>query len=114
SARPWVAGGAGACADGGLLLGPERQDPRLLGTLFETNRKHAKYDPGRDLFGDAAISEGCEGCWHQGFRCGCEEAEGTAGRRHVRPGRQGAAKWPDGARSLSVRGQEAVRVQEAV
>ena len=62
-------GSAGPGADGRLLLGPRRQDPRILGALHEAHRPHAQHDPGRHLFGDAAISEGRQGRRHQGFRC---------------------------------------------
>ena len=92
SARARAASRAGSGADGRFLLGPERPDPRLLGTLHEAYRTHAQYDPGRHLFGDVAISEGREGGRHQGFRCCRQEAERVAGRRHVCPGRQGARR----------------------
>ncbi len=82
--------------------------------LLQANRPHAEHDPGRHLFGDAAISEGGEGGRHQGFRRGRQEAEGAARRRCVCAGRQGARKRPHGARPLSVRGQEALGVKEAL
>ncbi len=61
-----------------------------------------------------AISEGGQGGRHQGHRGGRQEAEGASGRRRLRARRQGARKRPHGARPLSVRGQEAVGVEEAV
>src|SRR5258705_971534 len=67
----------------------------------------------RHLFGDLELSEGGEGRRQQGHRGGYEEAEGAAGRRRL-CARQGAGERPHGARHLSVRGQEAVRVEEAV
>ena len=59
------------------------------------------------------LSEGGEGRRHQGFRSGRQEAEGASGRRRLRQG-QGARERPHGARPLSVRGQEALGVEEAV
>ena len=60
------------------------------------------------------LSEGGQGRRHQGHRGGRQEAEGAAGRRRLRARRQGAGKRPHGARPLSVRGQEAVGIEEAV
>ena len=73
----------------------------------------AEHDPCRHLFGGAQLSQGGEGGRHQGYRGGHREAEGAAGRRRLRQG-QGARQRPHGARPLSVRGQEAVGVEEAV
>ena len=103
----------GTRADRGLLLGSRRQIARLRRTLLQAHRPDAEHDPCRHLFGDAAISQGGEGRRHQGFRCGGQEAEGIAGRRCL-CARQGAGERPHGARPLSVRGQEAVGVEEAV
>ncbi len=86
----------------------------LARTLLQAYRPHAEHDPGRHLFGDAAISEGGQGRRHQGHRGGRQEAEGASGRRRFRARRQGARKRPHGARPLSVRGQEAVGIEEAV
>ena len=55
-----------------------------------------------------------QGGRHQGHRSRRQEAEGASGRRSVRARRQGARERPHGARPLSVRGQEAVGVEEAL
>ena len=81
--------------------------------LLQAHRPHAEHDPGRHLFGDAAISEGGQGRRHQGHRSRRGEAEGASGRRSVWEG-QGAGQRTLCARPLSVRGQEAVGIQEAV
>ncbi len=69
-------------------------------------------DNSRDLAN--RFFEGGKGSRHQGHRSRRQKTEGASGRRHVRPGRQGAGKRPHGARPLSVRGQEAVGVEEAL
>ena len=56
---------------------------RTRRALLQAHRADAEHDPGRHLFGDAAISEGGEGRQQQGFRSGRREAEGAAGRRYV-------------------------------
>ena len=95
SARPRAAGGAGSDPDRRLLLGSRRPIARVLRTLLQAHRPDAQHDPGRHLFGDAAISEGGQGGRHQGLRCRRQEAEGDAGRRHVR--RRAARFWPTAA-----------------
>ena len=75
----------------GLLLGPRRQEPRPRRALLQAHRPHAEHDPGRHLFGDAAISQGGEGGRHQGHRGGRQEAEGASGRRST--SRKAARCW---------------------
>ncbi len=80
SPRPRARGRPGTGADGGLLLGPRRQEPQPRRTLLQAHRPDAEHDPGRHLFGDAAISEGGQGRRHQGHRGGRQEAERASGR----------------------------------
>ena len=88
---------------------------RNLGERFlKRTRPDAEHDPGRHLFGDAELSQGGQGGRHQGSGRGRQEAEGAAGRRRFRARRQGARERPHGPRHVSVRGQEAVGVEEAL
>ena len=69
-AQPGTEARAGADHHRGLLLGSERQDPRLRQALLRARQAHADDEPGRDLQRDAALSEG------------------RAGRRHARTPRR--------------------------
>ena len=60
------------------------------------------------------LSQGGQGRRHQGSGCGRQEAEGAAGRRRLRARRQGARERPHGPRHVSVRGQEALGIEEAL
>ena len=86
SSRPRARRRAGPGADRRLLLGPRRPEPRLRRPLLQAHRPDAEHDPGRHLFGDAAISEGGQGGRHQGLGCGGQEAEGIAGGRQFAQG----------------------------
>jgi len=48
---------------------------------LQAHRSDAEHDPCRHLFGDAELSEGCEGGGHKRSRRRGQEAEGVAGRR---------------------------------
>ena len=61
----------------GFYWDRDDKSARILGALLQANRPHAQHDPGRHLFGDAAISEGGQGRRHQGFRRRRQEAEGA-------------------------------------
>ena len=78
--------GLGLEAAQGLVLTEgyywDRDDKsRDLGNrFFKKHRPDAEHDPGRHLFGDAAISEGGQGGRHQGYRSRRQKAEGASGR----------------------------------
>src|SRR3981189_3294158 len=87
----------GPGTDRRLLLGSRRQEPRSRQSFLRAHRPHAEHDPGRHLFGDAAVPEGRQGSRHQGHRSCRQEAEGTSGGRSVRARRQGARERPHGS-----------------
>ena len=61
----------GPAADRGLLLGPQRQDPRLLQALRrEVQGQDADHGAGRLLFGDARLPERRQGGRHRRSRQG--------------------------------------------
>ena len=68
---------------GGLVLGPQRQDPRLRQALLRQDRRRADLQPGRLLFGDADLSQRRQGRRHDRFGQGDGEAARRQGRRHV-------------------------------
>ena len=101
--------------DRGLLLGPQRQDPRLLQAFRrEVQGQDADHGAGRLLFGDTRLPERRQGGGHrqpgQGDGDDESQAVGRPGvRQELHPRRR-----PQHARHVSVRGQEALRVQGTV
>ena len=80
--------GAGSQPDRGVLLGPERRDPRLREALWrEVRRQDADQHPGRVLFGDQALSRSDQGGRHRRRRQGhggTEEASRSTTRSSAR------------------------------
>jgi Periplasmic binding protein len=53
--------GAGALSDRSLVLGPERQEPRLRQALLRQDRRYANLQSGRLLFSDDDLSQRDQG-----------------------------------------------------
>ena len=61
---PWPSGGARHAAHNSLLLGPRCGIARLCAALLQAHEPDAEHDPGRNLFGDHALSQSRAGRRH--------------------------------------------------
>ena len=84
-------------ADRGLLLGPERADPRLVQALLRQTWQNAQHEPGGHVFLGHALPEGGAGRRHRRRRRGHETDEGHAHQRLLRHQRPHPRGRPHGA-----------------
>ena len=106
--------GAGPLSDRRLVLGPERQEPRLRQALPRQDRRHADLQSGRLLFGDADLSQRGQGRRHDRRRQGDGGAAQDESRRHVHERRNHPRRRVAAAFDVRDAGQDAGGIEGTV